>query len=158
MGSFMIILCFIISCSNKKGPVTGGQLSEVKDSVMAMTKAIARDVSHDGPVVWLQYFENIPDFYMTSGGRMAFSNIDSITNFLNNTFIKKVSKIDLQWNNIRVDPLSDVLADIGADYQESITDREGKTASSDGYFTALAEKTTKGWKLRNLNWSIAASK
>jgi hypothetical protein len=123
-----------------------------------MIESIAKDVSHDGPIAWLQYFENTPNFFMAADGRLAFSNNDSAAQFIKNSLVKSVSKIELHWNNIRIDPLSGKLAGIGAEYHEDITYDTGKRLPYDGYFTALAEQTPQGWKLRNAHWSLLVTK
>ena len=130
------------------------KLQAVQDSVRLMVGSIANDVTSDGPVAWLTYFEQTPGFFMASDGKLQFSNNDSATNFIRNTLVKSVSKIGLQWNNIRIEPLSTTLASIAAGFHENITVNPGNTISIDGYFTAIAEQTPKGWKLHNAHWSM----
>ena len=98
--------CFIISCSNNTETYTSNQFAIVRDSVQIMAESIAKDVSREGPVAWLRYFENTPGFFMASEGRLVFPNNDSATNFIKNTLVKSISKIELHWNNIRIDPLT----------------------------------------------------
>jgi len=95
----------------------------VKDNVQFMAVSITKDISHEGPIAWLGYFENTPDFFMVSDGQLVFPNIDSATNFINNTLIKVMPRIQLRWNNVRIDPLTINLASISAVFHEDITDR-----------------------------------
>jgi hypothetical protein len=120
-----------------------------------MAESIEKNVSQQGPVAWLRYFENTPDFFMASGGQLVFPNIDTATNFINTILIKSISKIELHWSNIRIDPLTPDLAGISAAFHEDITDAAGKKTPQDGYFTAIVHHTTQGWKLRNAHWSLA---
>ena len=151
LGSF--IFCSISSCKNNAESFTPQERSIVQDSVRLMADSIAKDISAKGPVIWLRYFENTPDFFMAADGQLAFPNFDTATNFINHTLIKIMPKIQLRWTNIRIDPLSTKLASFSAVYHEDITDPAGKTTAYDGYFTGIAHQTSQGWKLRNAHWS-----
>lgn len=95
---------------------------------------------------------------MASEGQLVFPNNDSAKNFIKNTLVKSISKIELHWNNIRVDPLTTRLAGIAANFHEDITDYEGKKITEDGYFTGIAHQTPQGWQLRNAHWSVITAK
>ncbi|HMC87277.1 MAG TPA: hypothetical protein VKI61_17250 [Chitinophagaceae bacterium] len=156
---FGCLLFFIfISCNSKTGSLTGQQSMEVKENVQKMMDMTASDISHDGPVGWLKYFENTPDFFMASDGQIVFPNYDSATAFIKNTLARQIKKIELHWSNIRIYPLAERLANIGADWMEYFTDFAGNNNSQKGYFTAVAEKTLQGWRLRNAHWSVIKSK
>ena len=148
----------MISCGNHTETYTSNEFGIVRDSVQIMAESIAKDVSREGPAAWIRYFENTPDFFMASEGRLVFPNNDSATNFIRNTLVKSISKIELHWNSIRIDPLSTKLAGISAGFHEDITDNTGKKISEDGYFTGIAEQTSQGWKLRNAHWSTTPAK
>jgi hypothetical protein len=147
------LIVFAISCSNKTESLNSKQASEVQDSVKLMFESVAKNVSREGPMTWLRYFENTPDFFMASDGQLVFPNIDTATNLINNVVVKSMPKIELRWSNIRIDPLADKLASISAIYHEDITDPTGKMTPHDGYFTGIAHQTTQGWKLHNAHWS-----
>jgi hypothetical protein len=147
------IFFLIISCNNTTESLTPKERSIVQDSVQLMAESIEKRISHDGPVVWLRYFENEPDFFMASDGQLVFPNIDTARNFINNKLIKMMPKIQLRWSNIHIDALTDKLAGISAVYHEDITDSSGKITPHDGYFTAIAHQSSEGWKLRNAHWS-----
>ena len=146
-----------ISCSEKSLQLSAKQASDVRDSALQMTQSIAASVSQHGPVVWLQYFEDTSAFFMASAGQLVFPNNDSAKAFINNKLVKLISKIELHWHNIMIDPLTIQLAEIGASYHEEITNSAGITSSQNGYFTGLAHHTAKGWKLLNAHWSMIAA-
>ena len=148
-----LFFVFIISCNNATESVTSNERSLVRDSVQRMANSIAEDLSHNGPVAWLTYFENSPEFFMAANGQLVFPNIETAKSFINNTLVKIMPKIDLHWSNIQIDPLSNQLAGISAAFHEDIMDSTGKLTPHDGYFTAIAHKTTQGWKLHNVHWS-----
>jgi hypothetical protein len=147
----------MLSCNNNSTtPLNATQLTVAKDSTALLMDSIAQDITHDGPTAWLKYFENTPTFFMAADGQLAFANNDSATNFIRHILAKNIKAITLRWNNVRIDPLTASLASIGADYHEDITDFSSKTTPYEGYFTAIAEQTPQGWKLRNLHWSQKA--
>ncbi len=55
--------------------------------------------------------------------------------------------------NVKVDPLTIKFAGVAANWHEDITDFANNKSSQNGYFTAIAENTSKGWQLRNAHWS-----
>ena len=148
-----LIFVFISSCSNKTESFTPKERLLVKDSVQFMVNSITKDLSHKGPIAWLTYFENTPDFFMASNGQLEFPNIDTAKSFVTNTLIKIIPKIELRWSNVQITALTNKFASISAIYHEDITDSSGKTTPYDGYFTAIAHQSSDGWKLHNAHWS-----
>ena len=148
------LILLISSCYNNTDSLTTVQRSIVMDSVQLMVDSIAKAISHDGPIAWIRYFENSPDFYMASEGQLAFTNNDSLANFLKTTYTKSVSKIELSWNHVRIDPFTSKIAAVAAIFHEDITDFAGRKTPSDGYFTGIAHQTSQGWQLQNAHWSI----
>lgn len=152
------LIFLIVSCNNCTDSLTSAQSSVIKDSVKQMVETIAKSISHEGPLAWLRYFENSPDFFMASDGQLVFPDNNAATNFLKNIYAKGVSRIELRWKNIRIDPLTSKIAGVAAFFHEEITDTAGKMSPSDGYFTGIVERTTQGWQLRNAHWSIIPAK
>ena len=160
----MLAFCFslfiyssITSCNDQTRSLTQNQSETVRDSVKQMMNSISKDLSDKGPVAWLQYFENSPGFFMASDGLLVFPGRDSAESFINNTLVKQIQKIDLQWSNIQIDPLSLTLAGVAANWHEVLTDFANNKTAETGYFTAIAENTSTGWKLRNAHWSSIKS-
>ncbi len=154
LTSLICLIIFTGSCNNRTVRNTPAQNSEVKDSVAKLMQNISKEVSEKGPVAWLQIFENSPGFFMVSDGQLQFPDNDSAHRFISHTLIKMIPNIDLKWHNLRIDPLTNTLAAIGADFHEDITTMDQRRMPVDGYFTALAENGAKGWQLRNAHWSI----
>jgi hypothetical protein len=152
-GLLIVLLLTISSCGYHPGSLTQEQSSVVKEEVQQMADSIARNVSEMGPVAWLRWFENAPDFFMASEGKLVFSTFDSATSFINKTLVKTISKIELHWGNIRIDPYTEKLASIAAVFHEDMTDSAGNKLRIDGYFTGVAYKSSQGWRLRNAHWS-----
>jgi len=120
-----------------------------------MMSGIATDISAKGPIAWLDWFEASPDFFMASEGMIVFANADSASSFIRNKLVKQIHTIDLRWDNMRIDPISDNFAVVAANWKENLTDFSNNKISEGGYFTGLAEKTSKGWQLRNCHWSVS---
>src|ERR1700722_106367 len=96
--AFIGTMLFIKSCRIHTDSLTKKQSTIVKDCVRQMYESIATAVSHEGPLAWLRYFENSPDFYMAADGQLVFPNIDTATNFINNVVVKIMPKIELRWS------------------------------------------------------------
>ena len=150
----LIITILLASCHSTSASLQPKQVLEVRDSVTQLAASIAKDVSQEGPVAWLRYFENTPRFFMAVEGQLVFPNYDSAQSFINNSLIKSIRKINLHWSHIRIDPLTIKEASFAATFHEDITDSAGKETPQDGYFTSIAQHTPQGWKLLNAHWSI----
>ena len=149
------LVTLVFSCNHQQQQLTSEQISNVKTSVTNLTANIAADISSKGPVAWLNYFENSPDFFMASEGQIVFHNYASAQSFIKDTLVKSISKINLQWGKMRINVLNTQLASIGSDFHEDITSlNANQTVPVDGYFTSTAVLTNAGWKLRNLHWSV----
>jgi hypothetical protein len=148
------LILLISSCHNNTDSLTAAQRSIVMDSVQLMVDSIAKAISHDGPIAWLRYFENSSDFYIASEGQLAFTNNDSLADFLKNTYTKSVTRIELSWNHVRIEPFTSKLAGVAAIFHEDITDTAGGKSPSDGFFTGIAHQTSQGWQFQNAHWSI----
>jgi hypothetical protein len=124
----------------------------MRDSVRQFARQIVRGLADDGPMAWLRYFETTPAFFMASDGRLVFPSNDSATVFVQHLG-DVVSAIDLEWTDLRVEPLAPGIAVVAAAYREAITDTSGATTSFGGFLTGVARHTPDGWRLRNLHWS-----
>lgn len=151
---FLLMAYIFASCQSKQQDFNAADSNAVKDSVTRLTVNIAHDLAAKGPVAWLNYFQDSPDFFMANEGQLALHNYQSAKAFIRDTLVKSISKINLQWSHTRIDPLAQSIAAIGSDFHEDITFAWGETTPFDGYFTGVAIKTSEGWKLRNAHWSI----
>lgn len=148
------LLYFLTGCKNEPVALTAQQASVVKESVQEFADSIAANITHKGPAEWLVYFKNSQEFFMASAGNIAFANYDSARSFIQNVLVKNISSINLKWSNVRIDPLTQTLASLAANFHEDITGNDGKALPYDGYFTAITEQTSQGWKLRSVHWSL----
>jgi hypothetical protein len=145
----------LTSCTqNNKSSLTNTQALTVKDSIIALINHTAKDISARGPIAWLDYFENSPDFFMASDGDLAFKDYASADMFIKKTLVNQIQRIKLSFSSVRINPVSEQFAFIGASVHEDITGFSGKAMPFDGYFTATAHQTPTGWKYLNMHWSI----
>jgi hypothetical protein len=148
-------LALIYSCQSRgRVPLSDSGYSIQRDSVRQLMAQIAEDVSRNGPIVWLKYFMDSSAFFMVSDGQLVFPSYDSAFQFVKTKLIRVMIDIQLSWKDIRIDPLTQDLAIIAASFNERITDSSHHQMNSRGYFTALAQQTHLGWKLRDANWSL----
>jgi hypothetical protein len=121
-------------------------------AVRQMMLAIPPELARQGPLGWLRYFDDDRHFLMAVDGKLQFDGIASATTFLQ-SFAKGISRIELTWADIKVDPLGPGIASIAATWREVLTDTQGHANRAQGYFTAVAIQTPAGWKLRAVHWS-----
>jgi hypothetical protein len=147
-------ILLLAACHTKTLVPESKEPGPVKDSVRLLLTNLQNGLSQQGPIVWLNYFDQSPDFYMATEGQIAFKDYPVAKQFIETILIKKISTIHLTFNQLRIDSLSTALAVIGTGFHEDLTDSTGLITHSDGYLTALARQTADGWKLENLHWSI----
>jgi hypothetical protein len=143
----------LFSCRHRYGPLTEKDNAIIRDSVVQLTTTIARDLSANGPAVWLKYFDDAPGFFMISDGSLAFPDLNTAKRFILDTLVRNIPKITLDWSAVQVYPLTRRLAAIDAGFHEVLTTAAGEKIEVQGYFSGTAALTVHGWKLRNLHWS-----
>lgn len=148
-----LILSFaILACGRAPQDLDRAHADALRDSARQFAVQIARDLARDGPAAWLRYFERHPSFFMASDGALIFPDNDSAAVFVEG-LARTSSAIDLEWIDLRVEPVAPGLAVIASGYHETITDTAGTTIEFGGYVTGLAHHTSDGWRLRDLHWS-----
>jgi hypothetical protein len=143
------------ACGREPPDLDGAHADAMRDSVRQFAVQIARDLARDGPAAWLRHFERDAAFFMASDGVLVFPDHDSATVFVEG-LARAVSSVDLEWIDLRVEPVAPGLAVIASAYHEAITDTAGATTTFSGYVTGLARHTDRGWRLRDLHWSSPA--
>lgn len=137
--------------------LTAEEHEAVTDGVRAFMRNVAHDVSQGGPAAWRPHFADTPAFFMAVNGALAFHDSESATEGIRNV-AKTFKSIALQWGDeIRVDPLTGRFAAVGTTYREMLTTPDGGTVTSNGFFTAVAEKQNGQWEFRDVHWSVPAA-
>jgi hypothetical protein len=134
--------------------LTAGRAAAVEDSVRVFTRAVAHDVTQDGPAAWRKYFSDSPAFFMAAEGRLVFPNSAAATAGIQD-LKRAIKQIELRWgDDLRVDPLSTDLAVVAASYHEVRVDPAGQRVEETGFFTGVVEYRDGRWQFRNAHWSL----
>jgi len=129
----------------------------VDRAVRAFMQTVAHDVTQNGPLAWLKYFDAGPAFFMAVNGQVAFPNAAAAQEGTRK-FARTISHIELKWgDDLRVDPLTAELAMVAVPWREIQVDTAGHRVDEAGYFTALAEYRKGSWQFRNAHWSAPVS-
>jgi hypothetical protein len=132
--------------------LTTSQASVTRD-VRTFAKNVESGVTQDGPVAWKVFFADSSAFFMVSDGQMAFPSGEAFRRAMPQV-VASIPHIELRWgDDLRIDPLTPDLAMFAAPWFERRVDAAGNVLEESGYFTALAERTAKGWQFRNVHWS-----
>jgi hypothetical protein len=150
--NFPIVLIGLMACQNRG---ENHPVNHVKEEVLRMADSVSKSITSKGVSSWLDFFDDRTDFFMVSGGHLIFPNYDSARNFINQVLVHNIRSIQLSWDVIRVDSLTNELATMSAGFNEKLIDSAGKPMTSTGYFTAVTRLTPSGWKFANANWSLA---
>src|SRR5258708_6107850 len=89
LSALLIALILFFSCSQNSISLTTTQTGVVKDSVQILANNTAKGLATKGPIAWLDYFEDSPDFFMASDGSMTFKNYRAADVFVKDTLIKQ---------------------------------------------------------------------
>jgi hypothetical protein len=150
--SAWLVALTAFACARAPADLDRTHADAIRDSVRQFAVQIARDLARDGPAAWLAHFEDHPRFFMASDGALVFPDHDSATVFVEG-LARAIAAVDLDWVDLRVEPVAPGLAVIASAYHEAITDTAGATITFGGYVTGLARHTEGGWRLRHLHWS-----
>jgi len=151
-------LALIFSCNYSKPQLTPDEIGHVQGKVNKLMSIVAADVAAKGPGVWVYYLQDTSYFFMADNGQLEFKDYNAAKKFVQDTLSKSMPKVNLKWSNIRIDPLTNNIASIGADFHEDVTDSTAKVTTINGYFTATAVQIDNVWKFRNLHWSDKSDK
>jgi hypothetical protein len=143
------------SCGRSAANLDPDRAALLHDSVEQWIAGLPLRLAEDGPRAWLRYFEADPRFFMASDGALVFPDRDSATVSVRQ-LARTVSAVDLEWLDLRVQPLAPGLAVVASAYDETITDTLGTATAFRGYMTAVVRHTPDGWRIRNLHWSSPA--
>ena len=92
-------------------PASAAALGE---SARTFMHTVAHDVTQEGPLAWLKFFNTGPEFFMAVNGQLAFPNPAAAKEGTQN-FARTINRIELTWgDDLRVDPLTAELAIVAA--------------------------------------------
>jgi len=137
--------------------LTPANAAAIGESVRTFMRTVAHDVTQEGPLAWLKFFDTGPAFFMAVNGQLAFPNAAAAQEGTQG-FARTINHIELIWgNDVRVDLLDAELAVVAAPWREILIDKAGHRIEQTGYFTALAEYRDGRWRFRDIHWSAPIS-
>lgn len=124
----------------------------VRAAVERLMRAAQDDVSRLGPLGWREHLWKDPAFYLVTFGRRDLDGYEATRRHLD-ALARDITAIRLNFSDLRVQPLGDSLAAVGAAFDEEITFATGDRRRFSGYVTATAIRSPHGWKLAHMHWS-----
>src|SRR6202795_605721 len=86
--------------------LTPASAAAIDESARTFMHTVAHDVTQEGPLAWLKFFNTGPEFFMAVNGQLAFPNAAAAKEGTQN-FARTINRIDLTWrDDLRVDPLT----------------------------------------------------
>jgi hypothetical protein len=137
--------------------LTPASAAAIAESVRTFMGTVAREVTQEGPLAWLKFFDVGPGFFMAVNGQLAFPNAAAAEEGTQ-SFARTINRIDLRWgDDLRVDPLTAELAVVAASWREIQVDKAEHRIEQAGYFTGLVEYRDGRWRFRDAHWSTPIS-
>lgn len=137
--------------------LTPASAAAIDESARTFMHTVAHDVTQEGPLAWLKFFNTGPEFFMAVNGQLAFPNAAAANEGTQN-FARTINRIELTWgDDLRIDPLPAELAVVAAPWREIQVDKAGHRTEYAGYFTGLVEYRDGRWRFRDAHWSAPIS-
>jgi hypothetical protein len=144
-----------VSSSSQSPTLTKAGTTE--GDVRKFMAQVAHDVTQEGPLAWIKYFENGPAFFMAVNGQLAFPDSNA-AKVGTQEFARTIRHIELTWGqDLRVDPLTAKLAVVAVSWREIQIDTAGRRVEESGMFTGLVEVREGRWQFRDAHWSSPLS-
>lgn len=124
------------------------------DAVRHFVARVATGVTARGPAAWSEFFDDSPNFFMASEGKLVFGSGAAARQGIQD-LTHVITSIQLRWGTDPIiQPLAPGLAIVAMPYHEMLDTSPGRTIVEDGYFTGVAEHGRDGWRFRNAHWSV----
>jgi hypothetical protein len=93
---FLGIAIFTGSYARSSQSITTARAATVDQQVHQLMRSVAHDVTQQGPLAWLKYFEAGSSFFMVVDGQMAFAD-GTAAREGTQSFSRTIQHIELQW-------------------------------------------------------------
>src|ERR1700686_3442873 len=148
----VLVLAVAISACVSTAVPPRSQTSDT-DAVRQFVARVATDITAIGPAAWRDFFDDSPNFFMVSDGKLAFASGAAAREGIQG-LTQVITSIELRWGvDLRIQPLAPGLVMVAMPWHEVRADSSGAKVEQDGYFTAVAESSRGGWRFRNAPWS-----
>ena len=78
--------------------LTPASAANIDESARTFMHTVAHDVTQEGPLAWLRFFDTGPGFFMAVNGQLAFPNAAAAEEGTQN-FARAINRIDLRWGD-----------------------------------------------------------
>src|SRR6202047_3853546 len=78
--------------------LTPASAAAIDESARTFRHTVAHDVTQEGPLAWLKFFNTGPEFFMAVNGQLAFPNAAAAKEGTQN-FARTINRIDLTWGD-----------------------------------------------------------
>jgi hypothetical protein len=78
--------------------LTPASAAALDESARTFMHTVAHDVTQEGPLAWLKFFNTGPEFFMAVNGQLAFPNAAAAKEGTQN-FARTINHIDLTWGD-----------------------------------------------------------
>jgi hypothetical protein len=158
LAAISFVACVLSMAKASESQLTENQAVIVDRDVRAFMRSVAHDVTQDGPLAWIKYFDSSPAFFMVVNGQMAFPDRTAAQEGTRK-FAQTIRQIELNWgDDLRIDPLTAEVAIVAASWRENWVDTAGHRLDDAGYFTGVAEYRNGHWQFRDAHWSAPVPK
>jgi len=107
--------CLGISCAGEAERLSGTEGDIVEESVRIMASRLSADLGQRGPIAWMDYFAEVPGFFMASDGLAVFPDYETASAFVDG-LAGRIAAMRLEWTDLRVEPLTKTMAVMWAAY------------------------------------------
>ncbi|MCA8978055.1 MAG: nuclear transport factor 2 family protein [Planctomycetes bacterium] len=122
-------------------------VAEIRRDLESIPAALAAR----GPNGWLGHCDPA-DFRMISDGAVKFASFGELRTAMAG-FAMTVRAMELNWRDLRIEPMTDRLAWFSTAYDERITDTVGGESTFDGSVTGMLRRVGNRWLITRLHWS-----
>lgn len=147
----LLLAAAISSCVSTHAPAPSP--ASDTDAVRQFIARVATDITARGPAAWRDFFDDSPNFFMVSDGKLVFPSGAAAREGIQG-LTQVITSIQLRWGtDLLVQPLAPGVAMVAMPYHERRVDTAGRRIEEDGYFTGVAEYEHGSWRFRNAHWS-----
>lgn len=151
----VVLAAAISACVSANAPAPSP--ASDTDAVRQFVARVATGITARGPASWRDFFDDSPNFFMASDGKLVFASGAAAREGIQG-LTQVIASIQLRWGaDLRIQPLAPGLAMVAVPWHEVRVDTAGRKVEEDGYFTGVAESGPAGWRFRNAHWSVAAA-
>jgi len=143
----LAFLCFITSCQ-QPAILTESQRAVIRDSVIQLNNRYFDDVKANRLGAVLDYIDDSPEFFWVFPPDTTVISHDALVAMFK-TEVRLYRSIDLVWDYMRVEPLTNQYAVYTGKFHETKIDISNRVTKFNGAETGIVVHRPTGWKFLN---------